>query len=167
MERILIAAYAENYCIGLQNNLPWRLREDLRHFKQCTQGHFLILGRKTFESFPQPLPQRRHLIVSKQPGYQVAAPACQVLPSLEAAWQAAEQLAAEKVFVIGGGEIYRQVLAQGQVERLILTEVKTSVSGDTFFPIIDFSQWQEQSRRSFLKDAHNDFDFDIVEWIKK
>ncbi len=167
MERILIAAYAENLCIGFQNTLPWRLREDLRYFKQCTQGHCLVLGRKTFESFPKPLPQRQHLIVSKQPNYRVEAPACQVLPSLEAAWQEAARQQAEKVFVIGGGDIYRQVLAQGQVERLILTEVKASVAGDTFFPKIDFSQWQEVSRRSFLKDENNDFDFDIVEWIKK
>ena len=115
-EIILIAAVAENGVIGRDNALPWRLKADLAHFKATTSGHPVLMGRKTWESLGRPLPGRRNLVVTRDPAY--SASGAEVFVSPEAALAAA---GATKVFVIGGAEIYRQLL--GRADVLMLTEV--------------------------------------------
>lgn len=139
----LIAAVARERVIGINNQLPWHLPEDLKHFRDITRGHPVIMGRKTWESLPvtfRPLPGRLNLVISRQPDYQ--APGAQVTGSLPAALALTEQ--APEAFVIGGETLYAQSLAQAN--RLMLTEVEMEVTGDAWFPQFDRAEWLETSR---------------------
>lgn len=131
----LIAAVAENGVIGVGGGLPWRLPDDLRHFKRLTVDHTVIMGRKTFDEVRQPLANRRNVVISRNPAFRP--PGVTVVPSL------AEALALgateDEVFVIGGGEIYRQALPLA--DRLHLTVVHTAAEGDTTFPDINVHDW--------------------------
>jgi len=121
----LIAAIARNRAIGIGGKLPWHLSDDLKRFKQLTTGHAILMGRKTFVSIGRPLPHRRNVVLSRAP-----VPGVETYTSLDAALRA---LADEEcVFVIGGGELYRQLLEKA--DRLYLTRVDSDVRGDTFFP---------------------------------
>ncbi|HQR04180.1 MAG: dihydrofolate reductase [Proteobacteria bacterium] len=142
MPLALIAAVARNGAIGKDNQLLWRIPEDLRFFKSTTLDATVIMGRKTWESLPaqfRPLPRRRNIVVSRQAGY--AAPGADVAASLE---RALEMAADASVFVIGGAELY--ALALPRAERLILTEVDLAPDADAFFPDFDRRQWRETSR---------------------
>lgn len=133
----IIVAIAKNRAIGYQNQLLWHISEDLKHFKRITSGHTVVMGRKTFESIGKPLPGRRNVVVSRDPGLLI--PGCEVFGSIE---QALESCAGEdEVFVIGGGEIYRQTLPLA--DRLYLTVVGKEYTADTFFPEINFMEWEE------------------------
>ncbi|HEV7514818.1 MAG TPA: dihydrofolate reductase, partial [Thermoanaerobaculia bacterium] len=125
-----IAAMAANRVIGDGNRLPWRLPEDLARFKRLTMGGTLILGRKTYESIGRPLPGRKMVVVSRQPGY--AAEGVLVARSIE---EALERAGEGNVWIAGGAEIYRQAL--GKAERLYLTRIEAEFPGDAFFPEID------------------------------
>jgi len=159
-EIILVAAVATNGVIGRENALPWRLKADLAHFKATTTGHPVLMGRRTWESLGRPLPGRRNLVVTRDPGY--AAPGVEVFTSPDAALQAA---GAGKVFVIGGAEIYRQLL--GRADALILTEVQAEVAGDAVFPAFDRASFVEIRREAHCADAHNEFPFDFVEYRRR
>ena len=136
----VIAAVAANGIIGANGALPWRLPEDLRHFKRLTRGHAVIMGRKTWESIGQPLPDRMNVVVTRAAGY--AAPGATVVGSLPAAL---EQCAAQSaVFVIGGAELYREALAFA--DTLYLTEIQRDFPGDTRFPAFDPKRWREAER---------------------
>lgn len=153
----LIAARAENGCIGANNTLPWHLPEDFAFFRSYTMGKTVIMGRKTWESLPRrPLPERRNLVVSRQANY--AADGAEVFAGLDAALAACAD--AEEAVIIGGAEIYRQALAYATDLRL--TEVHLTVDGDAFFP--DFSReiWQEVSRENRV--SANGTAFDLVHW---
>lgn len=137
-EVILIAAAGEQNELGREGELPWHLPDDFRRFKQLTSGHPILMGRKTFETFPKPLPDRLHIIITRDRAYRVEHPACRVVHSL------GEALAAvaghRRVYVIGGGEIYRQALPFAtQIE---LTRVHGSFPADTYFPAFDPSCWE-------------------------
>ena len=139
----LIAAVARNGVIGIDNRLPWRLPADLKHFKALTLGHTVIMGRKTWESLParfRPLPGRRNIVVTRQPGY--AAEGAETATSLDAALALAQD--APRVFVIGGGELY--ALALPRAGELVLTEVQAALDGDVRFPPVDPAQWIEVQR---------------------
>lgn len=153
----LIAAVARNHAIGLDNKLLWRLPEDLKRFKALTLGHPILMGRKTFESLGRPLPGRRNVVVSRNPDCSFEG--AEVFSSLDAAITACA--GAEKLFVIGGAEIYQQALALADV--LDLTEVDDAPAGDAFFPEVDRQQWQEASRESHL-DAASGIHYDFVEY---
>lgn len=145
----LVVAAARNGVIGVDNRLPWRLPGDLRHFKAVTLGKPVVMGRKTFESIGRPLPGRHNIVVSRDPAY--AAEGVEVVHSVEAALiragQAARKARAEEVSVIGGAEIYRQVLPRASV--IHLTRVELDVEGDAFFPLPDPKQWHcVESRRA-------------------
>ena len=130
-----IVAAAENNAIGKDNQLLWHLPNDLRFFKRTTTGHTVIMGRKTYESVGKPLPNRRNIVITRQPGYPAAG--AEVVPSLAAAL---EKCAREtEVFVVGGAEIYRQ--AMPLVERIYLTRVHAELPGDRFFPELDDRVW--------------------------
>jgi len=130
-----IVAVSENSVIGKQGGLPWRISEDLRYFKELTTGKIIIMGRKTYESLGRPLPNRTHFILSRQK--QDVPATCFLFSSLDEALTEARARAreSEEVFVIGGGEIYREALPQ--VQRLYLTRVHKEIEGDTYFPKVD------------------------------
>lgn len=138
----LIVARARNGVIGLAGTLPWRLPEDLKHFRRVTTGHAIVMGRKTYESIGRPLPDRRNIIVTRQAAMTVAG--CEVAPSLGVALVLARATDAEPI-VIGGAELYREALPLAT--RIHLTEVHAEPEGDAFFPALDDAQWEEVSRR--------------------
>lgn len=133
----IIVAVAENGVIGSGNRMPWHISEDLRRFKAITTGHPVVMGRKTFESLGRPLPNRTNVVITRNPDY-VAAGA-EVAGSLEDAL--AMFPGGEEVFVIGGGEIYRQ--AMSIADRLYITRIGMAFDGDTYFPAIDPLRWRE------------------------
>jgi len=141
-ELVLVAAVAKNGVIGNANALPWHLPEDLKHFKELTTGHSVIMGRKTWESLPErfrPLPGRHNIVVTRNPAY--AAPGATVVHSLEEALKVG---AGGTVFVIGGAELYAHALPLAR--RLELTEIDAAFEGDARFPVVDGRQWREVAR---------------------
>ncbi|HEX7100279.1 MAG TPA: dihydrofolate reductase [Acidimicrobiia bacterium] len=135
----IVAAVARNRVIGRDNDLPWRIPEDMRRFKELTMGGVLVMGRKTYESIGRPLPGRRTVVVSRNPDLEIEG--VEMAPSLEMALEIA---GGDDVFVVGGGEIYRQ--AMGVADVLEITEVDAEPEGDTFFPEIDPNVWREVAR---------------------
>lgn len=158
-----MAAKASNDVIGKNNTLVWRLPADLRFFKQTTKGHTLIMGRKTFESLANPLPHRDSWIITRNKSY--AAPGITVFHSLDSALQEAEKRGLETIFILGGGQIYRQAMAVA--DRLIITEVHAAFEGDTTFPPIDPAIWQEVQREEYKADEKNKYDFAFVQYHRK
>lgn len=133
-----IAALSRNRVIGREGDLPWDLPEDMAYFRAKTKGHILIMGRKTFESFPKPLKDRLHIVITRSADYR-APEGVVVVPNVEAALEAAEAQIGrwpQEVFIIGGGEIYKQTLAMA--DRLYLTWIDQDVEGDTRYP--DFNE---------------------------
>jgi dihydrofolate reductase len=157
----IIAAFAENRVIGVNNTLPWRLPADLRRVKALTTGHHIILGRKNYESIGRPLPDRVNIVVSRQPGY--AAPGCVVVDSLAEAFARAKD--DTEVFVFGGAEIYRQALPRAQ--RMYLTLVHAQIAGDTFFPDFDWNDWRERERVRHEPDAKHAHAYSFVTLERK
>ena len=156
----LIAAASENNIIGKDNKLIWRLSDDLKHFKELTKGHFVIMGRKTFESMPKALPNRTNVIITRKTDYK--AENTIVVNSLEKALKVAEN--DNQPFVIGGGEIYK--LSMEIADRIELTRVHTSIEGDTSFPEIDLEKWQEVKNEKRLKNEKNEYDFSFLRYDK-
>jgi len=138
----LIVAVARNGVIGVDGDLPWRLPEDLKHFKRTTIGHPIIMGRKTYESIGRPLPKRLNIVVTRQRDF--SAPGCTVVHSFDAALEAG-WAAHEEPFVIGGAALYAAALPH--VTRFVLTEVDQDVAGDTRFPHWDRTRFVETDRR--------------------
>ena len=137
----IIVAASQNGVIGRDNQLLWRLPDDLKRFKQLTLGHPMIMGRKTFESIGKPLPGRTSIIVTRSPEYQVEGTL--VVHSLEEALAVAGKLDTEEAFIIGGGEIYRQALENNSADQIYLTLVHADSEGDTFFEFPDEAKWQQ------------------------
>lgn len=137
--------------IGVDNTLPWRLPADLRHFRQLTTGHHVIMGRRNYESIGRPLPERINIVVTRNSAYQ--APGCRVRHSLE---EALDDTGDDpEVFVIGGAEIYRQALPRA--DRIYLTLVHAQVPGDTYFPEFDRGEWKEVRRTRHEADEKNPY----------
>lgn len=157
----IIAAVAENNALGKDNKLVWHLPDDFKRFKELTSGHYIIMGRKTFESFPKPLPNRTHVIISRQQNY--APEGCIVVNSMSKA--IASCPTNEEIFIIGGGEIYKQSLEIA--DKIELTKVHGTVEADTFFPEIPSSDWKLDFEEFHPKDARHNFDFTFLTYIKK
>jgi len=151
----IIVARARNGTIGRDNTLPWRLPEDLTHFKRVTMGSPIVMGRKTWESLGRPLPGRRNIVVSRNPD--LRAEGAEVVGSLIDAQRLC--VGVEQVFLIGGAQLYEQALPS--VDRLVVTEIDADVEGDTFFPAIDPKQWIETARETHHS-AANGFDYSFV-----
>jgi dihydrofolate reductase len=152
----LIAAVAENRCIGGDNKLLWHLPEDLKRFRDLTRGHPVMMGRKTFESIGKPLPQRENIVISRDPSY--SAGGVKSVTSLEQAIELAAATGTDEIFVIGGAEIYKLALAKA--DRLYLTLVHQSVDGDAFFPEWKGMRWSETFREEHpAKDASPAFTY--------
>lgn len=158
----LIAAAAENNALGKDNGLLWHLPDDFKHFKQITTGHYIVMGRKTFESFPKPLPNRTHIIITRQNDYPVPE-GCHVVNSLQKAIGICPK--DEEIFIIGGGEIYSQALAIA--DKIELTRVHTSLDADTFFPEIDLKDWQLVFEEFHPKDEKHQFAFSFLTYLRK
>jgi len=163
----LVVAVAENNIIGVQGRLPWRLSDDLKFFKNLTENHVLIMGRKTFESLPKKLPNRVHIIVTRNKKYNIEEEDCYVVSCLDEALDFSKTFFGKQAFVIGGGEIYQQALDKKVVDKIYLTQVKAKPEGDTFFINTNWLNWEEKSRTTFSKSERNEFDFDIIELVKK
>ncbi|MGB0838009.1 MAG: dihydrofolate reductase [Flavobacteriaceae bacterium] len=160
MKKTIVAAYGLNRELGKNNDLIWHLPEDLKHFKNITSGHPIIMGRKTFESIGRPLPKRQNIVISRQENLTI--PGCTVVSSLEGAYALLQE--ESQVFLIGGGQIYKQYL--NEVDVLEITEVQQDFEADTFFPKIDLKLWKEVSRIKNKADSKNKFDFDFVRYEK-
>ncbi len=158
----IIAALAENRVIGVNNTLPWRLPNDLKHFRRLTTGHAIIMGRKNYESIGRPLPERTNIVVTRNRDYRASG--CLVAHSLDEALALAQN--DPEIFIIGGAEIYREALARA--DRLYLTQVHAAVDGDTFFPETNRNDWEETTReRHGADDKHAyAYSFVVLERVK-
>ena len=157
----LIAAAAENNSLGKDNQLIWHLPDDFKRFKQITTDHYIIMGRKTFESFPKPLPNRTHVIITRQKDYTVED--CIVVNSIEEA--IAISPIEEDVFIIGGAEIYNQSI--DFADKIELTRVHANFEADAYFPEINANKWKIDFEEFHTKDEKHTFDFTFQTFIKK
>ena len=162
-ELTIIVAAGENDAIGKDNQLIWHLSDDLKRFKSLTNGHHIIMGRKTFESFPKPLPNRTHIVITRQSNYK-APNGVIVVNSLDDAIDAVRF--DKQPFVIGGGEIYKQAMTL--VDKLEITRVHSNFeNADTYFPEIDKSKWQEVSRTTHDADEKHAYAFSFITYLRK
>lgn len=159
----IIAAAAENNALGKDNDLLWHLPDDFKRFKSLTSGHKIIMGRKTFESFPKPLPNRTHIIITRDKDYLVNHPDCIVVHSMQEALNIAKGDSLS--FIIGGGEIYR--LGLQYANQIELTRVYGSFEADTFFPDFDETEWQLIKEEYHPKDERHKYDFTYLTYMKK
>jgi dihydrofolate reductase len=151
----LIVAASENNVIGRDGGLPWNLPDDLQYFKDTTKGHPILMGRKNFESIGRPLPHRRNIIITRQADYK--AEGCDVVGSLEEAITLAGD--DPEIFVIGGGEIYKQVM--DIADRIYLTRVHAEIDGDVFFPELG-KEWREVSSKFHEANARHAYAFTFL-----
>lgn len=158
----IIAAIGRNYELGKDNKLLWHLPSDFNHFKRLTTGHCIIMGRKTFESLPKLLPNRKHIVITRQTNF--TAEGCHIVSSLQEAISVA-QTTDENSFVIGGGEIYRQAISVADV--LEITRVEADFQADTFFPEINPKCWNLVKNEFHSKDEKHQFDFYFQTYTKK
>lgn len=156
-EIVLVAAVARNGVIGRNNALPWRLKGDMQFFRRTTTGHTVVMGRKTWESLGRPLPNRRNVVVSRNPNF--GAEGTERVGSLEAALALPGE---GPIFIIGGAELYRQALPFA--DRLLITEVAAEVEGDARFPVFDHANFVETARLNHPADADNDHPYSFVEY---
>ncbi len=147
----IVVAVSENNAIGKNNELLWHLPADLKHFKNTTTGHTIIMGRKTFDSIGRALPNRRNIVITRQAAMQVEG--VEFVNSLNEALELCKDK--EQAFIIGGGEIYRQALPF--CDKIYLTRVHQYFDGDAFFPELDEDNWQETEKSDFLPDEKNKF----------
>ena len=157
----VIAALAKNRVIGIENRLPWRLPEDLAHFKALTLGHPILMGRKTFESLGRPLPGRTNVVITRNPGYKPEG--CRVAASIPDAIALCGE--ADELFFIGGAELYAQAIPLA--DRLYLTEVDVEAEGDAWFPDYDRSAFHEISRVSHVGAKGDPLLFDFVVYARR
>ena len=158
-----IAAVSDNGIIGKDGDLPWHLPDDLQYFQRITTGHHVITGRKNYESIPdkyRPLKGRTNIVVTRNAEYE--APGALVVDSLDAALEIARLEKGTETFVIGGGQIYREAFTMRVIDRLYITLVHAEVEGDTHFPMLDPSEWQELSRVHHEADDRHAFAFSFV-----
>jgi dihydrofolate reductase len=152
----IIVAMAENHVIGRNNELPWRLPADLQHFKTLTVGKPIIMGRRTWESLPGLLPDRRHIVLTRDAGY--VAEDCLVVHTMEEAISAAGDV--PEVMIIGGSNLYQQFLPVAH--RIYLTLVHAEVQGDALFPDYDESCWREEARETHPPDENNPYPYTFL-----
>ena len=158
----IVVAVSENQVIGKDNKLLWRLSNDMKFFKNLTMGGVLIMGRKTFESIGKPLPGRTNIVITRQKDWKAE----QVIVSenIEDGIKRGNEIS-EHIFIIGGGEIYRQTL--NVADRIYLTRVHISLEGDTFFQDVDEGKWHLQDKQDHAADEKNEYAHSIEVWVRK
>ncbi len=149
----IIVAMDSNRVIGKDNQLPWRLPRELQYVKKTTMGHPIILGRKNYEAIGRPLPGRRNIVMTRDVDYQ--AEGCEIAHSVEEVYQLCE--GEEEIFIFGGEEIYKLFL--DRTDKLYMTVIHHSFDGDTFFPEIDFNEWEEISVEQGITDEKNPYTY--------
>jgi dihydrofolate reductase len=156
MKISIVVAVAANGVIGRDNQLPWHLPADLRHFKQTTMGKPILMGRKTWESIGRPLPGRTNIVITRDSGY--AAAGCVVVNSIDEALMAAGSQ--HEIMLIGGAELYRQVLPR--TDTIYLTRIHEDFEGDTVFPELSTSEWREVERTDQQPDENNPHAYSFI-----
>lgn len=157
----IIAAAAENNALGKDNDLVWHLPDDFKRFKRLTSGHHIIMGRKTFESFPKLLPDRTHIVITRKKDYRPEGVI--VVHSIEEAIKAAKL--DEQAFIIGGGEIYK--MGMDYADRIELTRVHGEFEADAFFPDFDKDVWVLKNDQFHDKDEKHDYSFTYLTYDRK
>jgi dihydrofolate reductase len=155
----LIYAASENHVIGVGGKLPWHLGADFKHFKQLSDGHTVVMGRKTYESIGRPLPGRQNIVLSHNPDF--SAPGVETAYSLD---DAINKARSNDVFVIGGTKVFEEALPLAT--QVFVTRVHAIIDGDTTFEP-DLSHWLEESHESFKADEHNDFDYSFINYVRQ
>jgi len=157
-----VVAMSNNQVIGINNDLPWSLKDDLAHFKKYTTGKIIIMGRKTFESIGRPLPNRDNFVISSTLN---SVDGVSIFPSLDDALAAANaQNTHDEIAIIGGGYLFRDSI--NIFTKLVLTRVNCSIEGDVFYPEIDFNRWKLEGKEDFFKNDDNQYDFSIETYSK-
>lgn len=167
MKISIITARSKNGVIGSNNSLPWKMPSDMRFFKQTTIGHHVLVGRKTYESFPVQLVERSVLILTTQSDYQPNYKEDQTINSLEEGIKIAKERNESELFIIGGGEIYKQALEKNLITNLYITEIDAIVEGDTFFPDFEEQEWKIIRKDDFSAGEKNQYDYSFVLYEKK
>ena len=161
-----LVALSNNFVIGVNNDLPWKLKKDLQHFSAYTQNKAIVMGRKTFESIGRPLPNRKNIVISSTLNDQEG---IAIVSSLDQGIKVADQwnkrnTESEEVVLIGGGYVFEE--SKNMVNKLVLTRVNCEIDGDVFYPEIDLSNWKKISTESFKHDDENEYDFSVETFVK-
>jgi dihydrofolate reductase len=161
-----LVALSNNFVIGVNNDLPCKLKKDLQHFSAYTQNKAIVMGRKTFESIGRPLPNRKNIVISStlsaQKGIDIVSNLDQGI-ELASQWNK-DTTGSNEVVLIGGGYVFKE--SKNIVNKLVLTKVACEIEGDVFYPQIDMSSWNKISTESFVKDSENEYDFKVEVFIK-
>lgn len=160
----IIVAMAENNVIGKDNKLLWHISEDLKRFKSITSGNTIIMGRKTFESLPGILPNRKHIIVTRDENYFVDNPNVEVIHNLSQVINIYKN-PSKHAFIIGGGDIYKQVIHI--VDKIFLTKVYESFDGDTVFPKINSNEFNIEFESEIYVNKKNNLKYQFIDLIRK
>ena len=163
MQLKMILAMDLDGCIGKANGLPWRLRSDMLRFKRLTMGHHLIMGRNTYESIGRLLPGRTTIIMTRNANYSVEG--ALIAGDLPQALAVAKAAGDDEVFVVGGGQVYQHALPHAQ--RIYATRIHTQLSGDTFFPEVDWGRWQLTESTTHPADSKNDYAYSFEDYQRK
>lgn len=157
----IIAAIANNNALGKDNQLIWHLSADLKRFKKLTTGHYIIMGRKTFESIGKPLPNRTTIIITRNKNYKQEG--CLVANSLESAIKMVENDTSP--YIVGGAQIYNEAIKV--VDKMDITLIHHDFEADVFFPKIDLTIWKESWREDHKADGKNKYNYSFVTYLKK
>lgn len=159
----IIAAISENNVIGKDNKLLWHLPEDLKRFKTLTTGHTIIMGRKTFESLGKVLPNRKHIILTRDMNYRVDNEAVEIIHDISEVQNHIEDK--EENFIIGGAIIYSQLIDKAQ--KMYITMIHKKYDGDAYFPKIKEEEWKIVEKEQGIKDEKNPFDYEYITYVRK
>lgn len=158
----IIAAISDNNVIGKDNKIIWNLPEDLKRFKELTIGHTIIMGRKTFESLGRVLPDRKHIVITRDTSYEVDDENVEIINNIE---ELDKYISTnEEVFVIGGAIIYRQFIEK--TKKMYITRIHQVFQGDAYFPVINENEWKIIERTTGIKDEKNNYNYEFITYIK-
>ena len=160
----IIVAKASNDVIGSNNKLLWHISKDLKRFKEITSGHTIIMGRKTFESLPKVLPNRHHIVITRDKNYKVDSPEVEVVNDINSIINRFQN-STEEAFIIGGGEIYKSLLPKS--DKLYLTRVYKDFNGDTKFPEINPEDWFVDYESEIQVNETDNLNFDFIDLTRK
>ena len=164
MLSIIVAIAASNNAIGKDNSLLWHISEDLKRFKEITSGHKILMGRKTFESLPGILPNREHIILTRDKNFNVDSDKVTIINNIEDAIKYYKD-SNEEIFIIGGGEVYKEFLPFAN--KLYLTKVYKDFDADTFFPQINLDEWKVIHTSETKIDEKSGLNFEFIDLLRK
>ena len=161
-----LVALSNNFVIGVNNNLPWKLKKDLQHFSAYTQNKAIVMGRKTYESIGRPLPKRKNIVISSTLNAQEG---IEIVSSLDQGIQVASQwnkdnMKSKEIVLIGGGYVFEE--SKDMVNKLVLTRVECEIVGDVFYPQINLDYWKKVSSEAFEQDDENEYNFKVETFVK-